>query len=74
MTQEDISAIVEARLEKMGVPIFNCSKCGRKIVWLRTKAGKNQPATMNLISHFADCPKAQHFRKKAAAKRAWLGQ
>ena len=64
MSEQDISAIVELRLDKLGVPVFHCSKCGRKIVWLRTKAGRNQPATMNLISHFADCPKAQHFRNR----------
>jgi len=72
--KEDISVIVELRLKRVGAKIFNCTKCKKKIIFLLTKSGKSTPVTLNLISHFADCPKAQHFRDRARAKRAWRGQ
>lgn len=72
--KEDISAIVEYRLIKLGVKIFECTKCKRKILYLLTKNRRSSPVTLNLVSHFADCPKAQYFRKRAEVKRAWRGQ
>jgi hypothetical protein len=39
-----------------------CS-CGRKIWFLKTKAGKAMPVTDEGLSHFADCPDAEKYRK-----------
>jgi len=67
---EDISGIVEQRLGKLGVQLYPCSKCGRKIFWVKTKTGRSQPSTTNLISHFADCPKAQYFKNKEKFRKS----
>jgi Fe-S cluster biogenesis protein NfuA len=47
-----------------------CRGCGASIIWGTTKNGKNFPISRVLneniyeyISHFADCPKANEFRK-----------
>ncbi len=51
------------RLKELGVGITNCKKCGKEIVFLKTKAGNLMPACLNLKSHFIDCPGAKEFRK-----------
>lgn len=55
---------------------MNCRACGKEIVFLRTSTGKSIPVNKETtdaadvhydkdrhISHFADCPKANEFRK-----------
>ena len=32
-------------------PFSNCMKCGNRILWLRTPAGKNMPVDPNLINY-----------------------
>ena len=32
-------------------PFSNCKKCGNRILWLRTHAGKNMPVDPNLINY-----------------------
>ena len=32
-------------------PFSNCKKCGNRILWLRTPAGKNMPVDPNLINY-----------------------
>ena len=45
-----------------------CSRCGQEMVWSITSTGKKMPITKDKdgkwISHFADCPFANKFRKK----------
>lgn len=55
------------RYEKPGT----CSACGVPMEWWRTPQGKLAPLTAvgfsdHFQSHFADCPKAEQFRKKKA--------
>jgi len=40
-----------------------CKKCGRKIWFVKSKNGKAMPVTDEALSHFADCPGANGFRK-----------
>lgn len=55
---------IESRIRKLGTDIVKCGKCGQEIFFLRTKNGKAMPTTLKLLSHFADCPNADDFRKK----------
>lgn len=41
-----------------------CRSCGAEIWFVKTKAGKSAPYTAEALSHFADCPGAQEFRRK----------
>ncbi len=41
-----------------------CRACGADIWFVKTKNGKSAPYTAEALSHFADCPKAESFRKK----------
>jgi len=68
---EDISSVVEHRLNKLGIKIFNCTKCKKKILFLYTKSGKSMPVTLNLTSHFAVCSKARYIKKKYVGKKSW---
>ena len=45
-----------------------CRACGRDIYWLEMrKSGKFAPYTLEGVNHFADCPKADEFRKSSKA-------
>ncbi len=59
----EFESIVKDRLDKLGIKFSYCKKCGKEILFLETKTGKQMPVTCGLISHFADCPHAQDFRK-----------
>jgi len=63
MENNSIEKIVKERLKKMGIRISKCSKCGKEILFLPTNKGKHMPVTMELVSHFSDCPFAKNFRK-----------
>lgn len=54
---------IENRLKEIGVGITNCKKCGKEIFFISTKMGNLMPVDLNLITHFADCPYANDFRK-----------
>lgn len=54
---------VRDRLKKLGIVIYRCRDCGKEIFFLPTQSGKKMPITYGLISHFADCPHANKFRK-----------
>lgn len=41
----------------------NCKACGRRVWWVKMRSGKLNPITDELISHFADCPRAEELRK-----------
>ena len=43
-----------------------CKGCGAPVWWLMTKRAKRAPYTENALNHFADCPKADTFRKGRA--------
>jgi hypothetical protein len=55
---------VLAALGAAGIKITQCKDCQEKIIFLETIRGKMAPLTMELKSHFADCPNAARFRKK----------
>ena len=43
----------------------SCKSCGQTIWWLKMKSGKQNPFTVDGVSHFSDCKQAnQHRRKK----------
>ena len=42
----------------------NCHGCGKEIYWITLKSGKKAPYTPEALNHFADCEKADLFRKK----------
>ncbi len=35
-------------------PFSNCRRCGNRILWVKTPAGKNMPVDPNLINYRAD--------------------
>ena len=44
-----------------------CRGCGKQIYWAKTENNKNIPLSIvgdDFLPHFADCPKANDFRKK----------
>lgn len=46
-------------------PPAKCKDCGAEIRWITNrKTGKNMPINAEGVSHFADCPGADRFRKK----------
>ena len=51
------------RLLNMLGDASHCRACGRPIWWVLTKNGRKMPVTDECISHFADCPNANEFRK-----------
>lgn len=59
---------MEGRIRMLGAEIVKCSKCGKEMIWMKSKTGKSLPVCLNLISHFADCKFADDFRKH------WKGQ
>lgn len=61
--KEIVEAEIKARLKKLGVEVVQCKRCGKDMIWLRSKSGKSLPVTLELINHFADCPNAKEFRK-----------
>ena|GEM_PF-6536872 len=69
MTEDYESAVEEYRdrIEKLlaisGADKGRCRACGKEIWWLKTKSGKAMPWTRDGVSHFADCPQANQFRR-----------
>lgn len=48
----------------LGLKSRPCTKCGR-MIWLSMGArGRVMPFTDDAVSHFADCPRADEFRRK----------
>lgn len=60
---DELRKSVLALLEKYADP-DRCKKCGAKMYWILTKAGKASPLNVEGVSHFADCPHAPTFRRK----------
>lgn len=59
-----------------------CKECGKAIIWLKTKKGKNMPVDAETVvegdkifdngchrSHFDTCPAADLFRKKKTEEK-----
>lgn len=57
--------------------IVRCSSCRARIIWLKTRAGKNMPVDADTVeaddddldlerhvSHFATCPQANQHRRQ----------
>lgn len=53
---------VRKMLAVMGQPTV-CKSCNAPITFVTTKAGKQTPYTPEAVSHFADCPDANKFRR-----------
>jgi len=68
LSLEEFEKIIEERLNGLGIKFTKCKKCGKKILFLPTKSGKQMPVTLGFISHFADCPSANEFRKSKKTK------
>jgi hypothetical protein len=57
---------------------INCQACGAPIIWRKTKNGDYVPldaepvispdGELLYVSHFATCPKAEQWRKKAKSR------
>ncbi len=43
--------------------LSKCQGCGQVITWNKTTKGKAAPMNLLGVSHFADCPRANEFRK-----------
>jgi len=65
--------LIELKTKTKSIPIeidetpARCGWCWKEIFRWKTEAGKTMPVSMQdgeYISHFADCPVAQKFRKK----------
>lgn len=48
-----------------GASISKCSGCDADIVWIKTAAGKSMPVDGDGTPHWATCPNAKDFKKKA---------
>jgi hypothetical protein len=64
---------IEISTDKPYLEPAKCKGCGAEIYWGKTNNGKNFPISMKMedghfvyISHFADCKKADNFRKEKA--------
>lgn len=42
-----------------------CKACGVQLAFVKTRAGKLAPYTIDGVNHFANCPRAAEFRKPA---------
>lgn len=64
---DDIKARIARMLDVVATERRPCAACGRTI-WLvpTAKTGRPAPFTDNAVSHFADCPNADRFRKPKA--------
>jgi hypothetical protein len=43
----------------------HCRSCGAEILWCITPAGKKAPINRDGTSHFANCPDADRWRRRA---------
>ena len=62
---EESQARFEALFKVMGIPPRRCRSCGRAIYFIPTGRGSRVPYTTDGVSHFADCPDANSFRRAA---------
>lgn len=46
-------------------PPARCRSCGAVVLWCTTPAGKRAPVNRDGVSHFATCPQASDWRKRA---------
>ena len=53
-----------ALLKNVGAP-GRCKGCGAAITWVRHNSGHNTPYDIDGLNHFASCPEAAQFKKKA---------
>lgn len=60
--EEWLKSNIVKLLNQVGQP-GKCSGCGKKIWWVTHLNGNTAPYTEEGLNHFADCPKAQSFRK-----------
>lgn len=63
---ECIEAVLGRLWRQVGGGEGTCRKCGSPIYFFPTRAGKVNPISqITGVSHFADCPAAERFRKAA---------
>lgn len=58
---------LRAVIKNVGNP-GQCRSCGAKVLWILHRNGKATPYTLAGGSHFADCPDAATWSKKAVMK------
>ncbi len=54
-----------ALFKVMGIERKECKACGAAIYFVASPKGKRIPYTEDGVSHFADCPHANNFRRAA---------
>lgn len=59
----DTLAKVDMLLRKIG-SVGKCRHCNERIYWVKSKRGKNMPIQADALSHFAECPGADDFRRR----------
>lgn len=64
MSFQSFEEEVIAKINQMGIQTLPCRNCGREIIFLKTTSGRLMPVTLNLESHFIDCPGASKFRRR----------
>lgn len=64
-TAEEYHSLLGSLLNHCGKPGL-CQGCGASIWWLVNKNGRWAPYTRDGLNHFADCPRAEAFRKAQA--------
>ena len=61
--EENLRRNIHLLLKQVG-DIAICKGCGKEIYWVKHKNGKATPYNTEGMNHFADCVKAQDFRKE----------
>ena len=67
--REELEAMVENLHRNIGALLRNvgdpgkCKGCGRDIYWVMHNNARKAPYTADGLNHFANCPKADDFRR-----------
>lgn len=59
-----LRANIRALFKVLAVRESTCKACGAAIFFVKTPAEKWLPYTADALPHFADCPKADDFRRR----------
>jgi len=62
---DNVRTRIGAMLTLLAREVRPCKRCGRTVYMVPTaKSGSMAPFTDDAVSHFADCPEAEHFKSK----------
>lgn len=59
-------AIPEGYTAELRVPPAHCRSCGAEVAWATTPKGHRMPLDRDGTSHFATCPQASDWRRRAS--------